>query len=104
MAIILLFTPMLPSAEYNGAKKKQKRLSRKLVCGSWDIPKEKYNSSPKRPIYATSSHHAPYTLHPTPYTIRTSQKGISPYGQAMDSISIRKDNNGFGNEPHSGPQ
>ena len=43
-----------------------------------------------------------YSILNTHYPIKTSQKGISPSGQAMDSISIRKDNNGFGNEPHSG--
>ena len=55
-------------------------------------------------ITPCAAQHTTYNIQHTTRTIKTSQKGISPSGQAMDSISIKKDNNGFGNEPHSGPQ
>ena len=55
-------------------------------------------------ITPCASQHTTYNIQHTPYSIKISQKGISPSGQAMDSISTTKDNNGFGNEPHYGPQ
>ena len=55
-------------------------------------------------ITPCASQHTTYNIQHTPYSTKTSQKGISPSGQAMDSISTTKDNNGYGKEPHYGPQ
>ena len=55
-------------------------------------------------ITPCAAQHTTYNIQHTTHTTKTSQKGISPSGQAMDSISIKKDNSGFGKEPHSGPQ